>query len=190
MIAIRPLTRFDKADLDRIMPGYASRERYDVHVTESEDGRRVGFELERVALDTPFVKDWLNDHDPETLASYARFAESGLSRGAYDGDRLVALALADVQGWNRTLWIWEFGVAEPYRRQGIGLRLMEAMVEVARQQRLRSVGLETQSSNLPAIRFYRRAGFDFDGVRLAFYSNDDVERGEVALFMRRKIETA
>jgi ribosomal protein S18 acetylase RimI-like enzyme len=188
MIAIRQLLKFDHDELKRVMPGYTSHECYDVHFTESADGSHINFELSLVGLERPFVKSWLDDHDEETLVSYAQYVSSGLSRGVFDGEVLVALAIAEAQDWNRTLWIWEFGVAESHRGRGIGQRLMQAMVEVARQGGLRAVGLETQTSNVPAIRFYRRAGFAFDGIRLSLYSNEDVERGEVALFMRRQLE--
>jgi ribosomal protein S18 acetylase RimI-like enzyme len=188
MIAIRPLLKFDPAELKRVMPGYTSHERYDVNFTESEAGLHVSFELSLVSLPQPFVKSWLDDRDDDTLAMYERSVETGLSRGVYDGDTLIALAIAETQPWNQTLWVWEFGVAEKHRGKGIGQHLMQAMIAVAAQQGLRAVSLETQTSNVAAIRFYRRVGFDFDGIRLSFYSNDDLERGEVALFMRRSID--
>ena len=46
----------------------------------------------------------------------------------------------------------------------------------------------TQTTNVPAIDFYRKVGFEVDGIDLSYYGNNDVEAGEVALFMKRKLE--
>jgi ribosomal protein S18 acetylase RimI-like enzyme len=36
-----------------------------------------------------------------------------------------------------------------------------------------------------AIRFYRKLGFTIDSFDLSFYSNEDLAKGEIVLFMRR-----
>jgi ribosomal protein S18 acetylase RimI-like enzyme len=46
---------------------------------------------------------------------------------------------------------------------------------------------ETQTTNVPAICFYRQAGFEFGGIDLSYYTNRDRIDGEVALFMKRKL---
>jgi ribosomal protein S18 acetylase RimI-like enzyme len=46
---------------------------------------------------------------------------------------------------------------------------------------------ETQNTNAPAIAFYRRVGFELDGIDLSYYSNEDVTQGEVALFMKLRL---
>lgn len=50
-----------------------------------------------------------------------------------------------------------------------------------------AINLETQNTNVNAIRFYRRSGFEIEGIDLSYYTNDDVEGGEVAIFMKRKL---
>jgi ribosomal protein S18 acetylase RimI-like enzyme len=52
---------------------------------------------------------------------------------------------------------------------------------------LRAVVCETQTTNVPAIAFYRQLGFEIDGVDLSYYSNDDASGGEVAIFMKLKL---
>ena len=42
--------------------------------------------------------------------------------------------------------------------------------------------LETQTNNVPACKFYARMGCQIEGLREAYYSNDDMARGEVAIF--------
>lgn len=84
--------------------------------------------------------------------------------------------------------VWEFHVAEAWRRQGIGRRLMDGVVETAVAHNLRVIVCETQSSNVPAIRVYRQLGFVLDALDLSFYSNDDLAKNEIAVFMKRYLE--
>ena len=70
----------------------------------------------------------------------------------------------------------EFHVAETHRRQGIGRQMMEELVERGRASGLRIVVCETQNTNVPAIHFYRRVGFNIEGIDLSYYSNGRLAR--------------
>jgi ribosomal protein S18 acetylase RimI-like enzyme len=143
--------------------------------------------LELTPLDSPYVKRW-EQSDEEEQARYQQFVAEGYSLGAYEGEDLVGFALNEPRRWNNTLWVWEFHVAESHRRRGTGRILMEAVVEKARQAGFRVVGLETQSTNIPAISFYRAVGFEIDALDLSLYTNTDAINGEVAIFMKRKLK--
>jgi ribosomal protein S18 acetylase RimI-like enzyme len=169
------------------MPGYTSHEKYEVHQDVAPDDETIRFSLRRVALRQPYRKQW--DYDPDdVLPVGSRCVASGLSLGAFDGNLMVGIALAEVTAWNGTLSIPYFGVATSHRRRGIGKRLMAHLVARAQAQGLRAMVAETQNTNVPAIRFYRKADFAFDGVDLSYYSNRDVTEGEVAIFMKRKLD--
>ena len=56
--------------------------------------------------------------------------------------------------WLFVEWLW---VAEPYRRQGVGSRLLSDAEGLARQRGCTSVYLDTYSFQAPE--FYRRLGF-------------------------------
>jgi ribosomal protein S18 acetylase RimI-like enzyme len=103
---------------------------------------------------------------------------------------MVGIALGEVKRWNSSLWVWELHVVKAYRGQGIGGKLVEATVQAAKQLNLRVVVCETQNTNVPAIDFYSAVGFELDGIDLSYYSNHDLETGEVALFMKRKIASS
>ncbi len=184
MVEIRPLTSFGDEDLQRLIVGYDSPARY--AVSKSESAERTVITLQLVPFECPYVRRW-EPPDAELRARYRGLLAEGLSLGAYEGDRLVGLALAERHEWNKTLWVWEFSVAPQHQRQGIGRRMMEALAEKARAAGLRTLLCETQNTNLPAIRFYRALGFTLEGVDLSYYSNEDVQAGEVALFMKRKL---
>lgn len=183
MIDLRTLPEFHEEDVERLVPGYTSHEKF--AITRSETPDEVTFSLKRVALEKPYIKVF----PPETdlYPQYADYVQAGTSLGAFDGDALVSIAIAEAQRWNRTLWIWEFGVQESYRRQGIGLRMMDELARRSRAAGLRIMVVETQNTNGPAIRFYQRAGFRFDALDLTFYSNNDALEDEIALFLKRKV---
>lgn len=60
---------------------------------------------------------------------------------------------------------------------------MEAVADEAKEANLRIIVCETQNTNVPAIEFYRKVGFEIGGVDLSYY--DMIE--EVAIFMKREL---
>jgi streptothricin acetyltransferase len=185
MIALRTLTTFRPEEVERLVPGYISTEKYVVRRVSSPDDAEVTISMKRVALDKPYVKQF--PAESFMYPAYAEYVQAGSSLGAFDGGQLVGIAIAEAQMWNRTLWIWEFGVQESHRRRGIGLRMMDELAARAQSAGLRIMLVETQNTNGPAIRFYRRAGFTFDALDLTYYSNNDTLEDEIALFMKRKV---
>jgi len=182
-VEIRALERLTAADLKRVAAGYTSRQAYAVHKTETPEHTSISLDLRD--LETPFVKTF---ERPRTLLGYYRgVLRQGLSYGAYDGARLVGLAVADRQDWNGALLLLEFHVAPSHRRQGIGRRLMDAVAAEATREYMRVISAETQNTNVPAIHFYRKVGFTLDAIDLSLYGNDDLARGEVAVFMKRRL---
>jgi ribosomal protein S18 acetylase RimI-like enzyme len=78
-------------------------------------------------------------------------------------------------------------VSDRHREQGVGKALIEEVCQAAKLKGYRVVGLEVQNTNMPAISFYRKVGFLIEAVDLSFYTNNDIEDGEVAIFMKRKL---
>lgn len=184
MVEILPLAHFHAADLQRMGYGYTATEKYVVGKAESPEIIQITLRL--AALEQPYTKRFPAP-DSQEAAYYQQIVASGFSLGAFAGSDLVGMALVERRDWNKTLWVWEFCVDERFRGQGIGRRLMDTVVQNGRAAGFRAVGLETQNTNVPAIRFYRAVGFEIDGVDLSFYTNDDVAGGEVAIFMKQKL---
>lgn len=65
--------------------------------------------------------------------------------------------------------ITNVGVAPAYRNQGIGWKLVQAALSMAKQQGLAQVVLEVRVSNASAIHLYEKCGFVNVGVRKGFY---------------------
>jgi ribosomal protein S18 acetylase RimI-like enzyme len=171
--------------MQAIITGYTTDAVYQASRTESAE--ESTFTLRLVALPQPMSKRY-SHLDEETQAHYATLLGLGFSFGAYQEGQCIGLALAEAHAWNQSLWVWEFHVSESYRSQGVGRRLMEALIARARDAGLRTIVCETQTTNVPAIRFYRALGFTLDGIDLSYYSNHDYPHGEIALFMKRALD--
>jgi ribosomal protein S18 acetylase RimI-like enzyme len=183
-IRIKQLEVLQPEDIHRLNVGYTSRAMYAVCKTEA--GQKTTISLERVDLEKPFVKHW--ETDEEELARLQAAVLEGFSWAAYDGELVVALVIAEPRHWNRSLWVWELHVAETHRRLVIGQRLLEILADCARQAGFRVVVCETQNTNAGAIAFYQQVGFEIEGIDVSYYSNADKTGGEVAIFMKRKLE--
>lgn len=75
--------------------------------------------------------------------------------------------------------IHNVAVHPAHRRQGIGRSLLQAVIDEAVQQGLRRITLEVRKSNEAAQRLYQSLGFESQGLRKGYYSDD----GEDALIM-------
>jgi ribosomal-protein-alanine N-acetyltransferase len=58
------------------------------------------------------------------------------------------------------------------RRRGVGRRVMEATLEVGRQNRCRISTLEVRRGNVAAMEMYRALGFRPVGMRPNYYADD------------------
>jgi ribosomal protein S18 acetylase RimI-like enzyme len=100
------------------------------------------------------------------------FVAEGLRNGV---PRVVAKAegrligWCDIQpGWHHTLrhcGSLGMGVLPEFRGQGLGQRLLESCMAIARRVGVTRVELETRSDNEQALSLYRRMGFQFEGVK-------------------------
>lgn len=185
MIEIRPLSQFDPAALVALARGYTTAEMY--RATWSESDGQIIFALTLEALPTP--QPFRFPFAEEDLDRYATLVPNEYSYGAYEDEALVGIVLGEGMAWNRTVWVWELHVAEPQQRRGIGRRLLAAVAERAKAAGQRALVLETQNTNVSAIRFYRRVGCTIEGIDISYYTNEDTQPGNtVAVFMKLRLE--
>ena len=69
--------------------------------------------------------------------------------------------------------ITTFAVRTTWRRQGVGERLLIALLDLAEARGAREATLEVRPSNHPARRLYEKYGFVLVGVRPRYYSDDN-----------------
>lgn len=78
--------------------------------------------------------------------------------------------------------IINIAIEKSFRRQNLGDKLMEYAIEYYKQFEAIGMTLEVRKSNLPAITFYKKHGFEVEGERKNFYAN-----GEDAYIMWLKL---
>ena len=205
-IVVRPLEPLTIADFQDLLSHYTTSQRYIVtqevtqnrhHDAETQKGAiagglpgKVSLAMELVQLDEPQqVTEWVPDQ--EDVGRYNDALSHGLSYGAYakgekeEEEQMVGLVVAEHRKWNNTVWVWEVHVHKDWRGKGVGSRLMEALVDSARDKLKASmIVCETQALNVPAIGFYARQGFRFDGIDVSYYREDGLKQQDIAVFMK------
>lgn len=162
---------------------YTSDSGYRVRWNDSESG--TIFTMEPMIFQRPFEKQ--ERPDDREIVWYDDITHQHCSFAALEGDDPVAVIIAERQTWNNTLYIRSIQVNRHVRRLGIGTALIEAVSELGLQGGFRALVVETQSTNGSAIDFYRKLGFRLVGVNTQYFSNDDLQKGEVALFMHKRL---
>jgi ribosomal protein S18 acetylase RimI-like enzyme len=170
-IVIQPLTAANQAGLNRCDNSFTVEA--ELRLT-AEDGR-IGYSVEPV---TPYVKRYdLEIHDAQAYLEKPDHA----AWLAYVDGRIAGQILVH-ENWNRFAIIWDIAVDPPFRRRGVGRRLMEQAVAWARARGLPGVMLETQNINVAACRLYERCGFLLGGFDACLYRGVMPGTREIALF--------
>jgi len=87
---------------------------------------------------------------------------------AVEGERVRGFAgLCD---YPDEAFVQTIAVARDAQGQGLGARLLQALLDEAARRRVRRVALEVRADNDPAIALYERFGFRREGVRRGYYS--------------------
>jgi ribosomal protein S18 acetylase RimI-like enzyme len=152
------------------------------------DGFEAAIQLRTAELEKPFRSQGLSivrQKDVDEIRN--RMGQQSLQLVAHEDGRLVAFLDAEVEAWRRVLKVWNLLVDEQHRRQGIGTTLLQRATEFATANNCRAISVEAQATNWPALCFYRGLGFQVCGVDDHFYTNRDLERKEVALFLYREL---
>jgi GNAT superfamily N-acetyltransferase len=100
------------------------------------------------------IDDTLNPDLTDIAASYA----AGRTLVACDGRRVVGTGTL-IPRDGATAEIVRVSVAAPYRRAGVGRRLVADLVDTARHWRMQRVILETSAHWNEVVEFYERCGF-------------------------------
>lgn len=79
----------------------------------------------------------------------------------------------------------DIAIDAAHQRKGMGRRLLEAMLSLARQAGMRRLVLEVRTSNLSAIALYGASGFGRIGLRRDYYPAEDGR--EDALLMGKQL---
>jgi GNAT superfamily N-acetyltransferase len=176
MITIRPLRLPE--DLQGILgldTSFETDRIYRVEIIESS------FQL--VETSAKVKKKYTLDTD-----ELARLSAQHFSVVASIGSEIAGLAAAEYVDWNRRVILHHLYVARDHRRSGIGGLLLQSVTAWSRTTTARCLWLETQNVNIPAIRFYRRAGFSLSGFDASLYDSNNVDPREVGIFFSKPLD--
>jgi ribosomal protein S18 acetylase RimI-like enzyme len=187
-IEISELRSFTQAEIWPIIAGYETQEIFALEKNETD--QRIIFEFRLTRLVNPFQDNFYEDFSPEEMEWYSSLVPKGYCFGAYHEGRLIGFALAEAISDEHLARVWEFHVMDGFRRQGVGRALMERVFEKAISDDLPMVMLETQNTNINAIRFYRSMGFAVEAIDLSppqYKRADGSATGQSAFYMKRKL---
>lgn len=83
--------------------------------------------------------------------------------------------------------ILTIATARAHRRQGLGWKLMNAVLGRLHEERAEALFLEVDETNAPAVTLYRGLGFAQVGVRANYYEGSGPHGRTNALVMRRDL---
>ncbi len=177
------MAAFQIVQLDRTWKGRTRLFRYwtegylDIQLTEQQGGSQISFcpRLFPKPVEKELEVSWMQDflHDPQLFAAVT------------EREELAGYLELNLERWNNRMRVTNLFVEEPFRGQGVGSTLMAHAFSVAKNAGARMMVLETQSCNLPAIRFYQSQGYAIGGFDLFHYSNEDPQNHEVRIEMMR-----
>jgi len=172
MLHIKRIYKEDYPNGKKIIYQYHSDKFYDVSYQVQENGWTIDFTLKQ--FDTPFHK-YL---EGEIFEDYLEEIECYI---AEIDEEEVGIVSCSHEKWNNVLRINDIHVYSQYQHNGIGSQLMTLIKTRAEELGARAIVLETQTSNYPAIQFYKHHGFQLIGCDLLSYSNTDMENREVRI---------
>lgn len=187
-VRCEPVTIQRLRSLPPIVSEYVSNEIYRVDRREIDDS--VSWTLTRERLNEPLRKVYDSGRIDHILSSYSDLKGENLHFvGAFKGEEFAGLVIWTETSWNNSLWVMDIRAKRELRGQGVGRALLDYVVRVARNDSWRGILVETQNNNYGAIRFYRRYGFQFAGFNDHLYSNNDLARQDVAVYLYYPITT-
>ena len=78
--------------------------------------------------------------------------------------------------------ITNIAVNSSYRKQGIASNLLSKLIEFSKEFNCTDITLEVRASNTPAQNLYKKFGFQEEGIRKKYYSDN----GEDAIIMWKR----
>lgn len=128
------------------------------------------YEIEKENFSSPWEKQAFVEECENNIACYI-VGEAGREIVAYGGMWLV-LDEANITN---------IAVKKNFQSQGVGRRLIKALIEMAKKRKVKTMYLEVRQSNEKAICLYKKLGFIAYGMRANYYSDNQ----EDAILMMR-----
>ena len=100
----------------------------------------------------------MGDRPSDIIKEHYRSYKGEISL-AEDNGEIVGYISLSFPHWNRVAYIDHLAVVEWRRNQGIGLKLVQYVENIAREKKARLIAVATALWNIRGINFYKREGF-------------------------------
>jgi [ribosomal protein S18]-alanine N-acetyltransferase len=121
---------------------------------------------------------WTRGNFSDALRSKYECKVYASEAGEMQGYAVLMLAVDEAE-------LLDIAISTRHQRHGLGRKLLEEMVVLARRANKHRMVLEVRASNLAAIGLYRKAGFADIGLRREYYPAKNGR--EDAILMGRKL---
>ncbi|WP_223702196.1 GNAT family N-acetyltransferase [Sutcliffiella deserti] len=174
MVTIRQIYQKNYPTGKKVFYKYTSEKYYEFYFESNDKG--WNFSL----IEGTFKELFEKNYEEEIFEPYKEGSEVFL---AELNEEEAAVMVIQHMEWNNTLLIHDLYVDNRFKKNGIGSSLIEVAKKRAIELSVRAITLETQTSNYPAIQFYKKNGFELIGFNNISYSNEDVKKNEVRIEM-------
>jgi streptothricin acetyltransferase len=153
-----------------------------------------GFRLVEEQVEDPFIRDYDKDSEDTPARWAGRFdvRRWGILLATGDAGQPLAGAAVAVEPpifpmarfqRDDLAALWDIRVHPEYRRQGLGSQLFRAAASWAHDRGHGQLGIETDSSNVAACRFYARQGCELGAIhRFGYIAVPEVARYAMLLW--------
>ncbi|MBF0773415.1 GNAT family N-acetyltransferase [Mammaliicoccus sciuri] len=94
--------------------------------------------------------------------------QKGFAIGAFDDNKCIGLGIFE-KDWNQYLYLSDLKVSSSYRGQNVASTLLNAAIELAKDEGIKGIYTIAQDNNLNANRFYLKYGFEIGGLNTKSY---------------------
>ena len=183
MTRLKAVTNFEELELFPL-DGYESNFSYFLEQLETENS--IIFNLTKKKRDSVYIKKW--DQWIEDKERLIGIIKQNNSFFLELDNEIIGVAITQKYDWNNTLNIEMIEIKNEYRKMGFGTIIMKEIDRIAQNNKVRAVTLETQTANGIAIEFYKKNGYNIEGIDISLYTNEDIEKEEIALIMKKRIK--
>jgi GNAT superfamily N-acetyltransferase len=165
---IRQATDADVVACDRLDLSYETEYVWQIDVRDEAGAIALSFRTARLPRTLRAVS--LNGAD--TLNEALRRGDTFLV--AEENGAVHGYLLMQIDSGRGLAWVSGIGIGRPWRRTGIGTRLLRTTYDLALARHVDRIVVETQTKNYPGICFCLKNGLVFCGFNDRYYANQDV----------------
>ncbi|KXZ13715.1 GNAT family N-acetyltransferase [Bacillus nakamurai] len=175
-LTIRKLTKADQDQLIEIDDRFT----VDSILVLSMENNKIHYTIENIPCYEKSYKDDEQVEESPGFPAYIDYPDQAVYGAYIDGQ--LAGQVTVKRNWNEYAYIEDIKIDKKQRRQGIGRKLIEQVIQWAKKNKMPGIMLETQNINVKACQFYESCGFEIGGFDLCLYKGINKHAHEAAVY--------